>query len=109
MPPTRDWEEFKKIPLPLGTLIHYKLCFERADKDANGRLDIMELGEWAQRMGMRNVSFQDLKAMIQQVDINHNGKVDFWEFLGIQLYISLNLAGQVDLGEFVKFLNQEFR
>jgi len=29
-------QDFKKIPLHMGTLIHYKLAFERADKDHNG-------------------------------------------------------------------------
>jgi hypothetical protein len=108
MPPSKNWEDFKKVPMPLGTLIHYKLCFERADKDKSGKLDIMELGEWAQRMGLKNITFDDLKKMITQVDVNHNGKVDFWEFLAIQLYITLDLSKTIDLAEFVKFLTQQY-
>eukprot|EP00906_Rhabdomonas_costata_P005992 RCo008855 len=108
MPPTKDWEEFKKIPIHMGTLIHFKLCFERADQDRDGKIDIMELGEWAQGIGLRNISFEDLKQMIAQVDVNHHGRVDFWEFLAIQLYISLNLQDTVDLLEFIKFLNQSY-
>ena len=29
--------------------------------------------------------------MIREVDLNHDGAVDFWEFLAIQLYITMNL------------------
>ena len=29
-------QDFKKIPLHMGTLIHYKLAFEKADQDQNG-------------------------------------------------------------------------
>eukprot|EP01006_Ploeotia_vitrea_P061122 TRINITY_DN77285_c0_g1_i1.p1 TRINITY_DN77285_c0_g1~~TRINITY_DN77285_c0_g1_i1.p1 ORF type:complete len:115 (-),score=15.71 TRINITY_DN77285_c0_g1_i1:677-1021(-) len=108
MPPSKNWDDFKKVPLPLGMLIHYKLCFERADKDKSGKLDIAELGEWSQRMGLKNVTFEHLQEMIKQVDSNHNGKVEFWEFLAIQLFASLNLQETVDFHEFVKFLTQQF-
>jgi|EP00670_Eutreptiella_braarudii_P002996 5-hydroxyisourate hydrolase-like protein (transthyretin family) len=108
MAPSKNWEDFKKIPLHMGTLIHYKLAFERADKDHNGRIDVFELGEWAQSLGLRNLTFEDLKRMISEVDTNHDGRVDFWEFLAIQLYITMNLSGSVDLHEFVKFLSQSF-
>ena len=43
-----------------------------------------------------------------KVDVNHHGRVDFWEFLAIQLFISLNLQDTVDLLEFIKFLNQSY-
>lgn len=60
---------------------------------AHRRIDIFELGEWAQSLGLRNLTFEDLKRMIAEVDTNHDGRVDFWEFLAIQLYITMNLSG----------------
>eukprot|EP00993_Chasmostoma_nieuportense_P006695 NODE_7342_length_446_cov_5.699060_g7176_i0.p1 GENE.NODE_7342_length_446_cov_5.699060_g7176_i0~~NODE_7342_length_446_cov_5.699060_g7176_i0.p1 ORF type:complete len:117 (-),score=43.23 NODE_7342_length_446_cov_5.699060_g7176_i0:96-446(-) len=103
-----DWEEFKKIPLPLGTLIHYKLCFERADADQDGLVTLPELGDWAQRMGMLEVNAEDLRKMIQQVDIRNRGRINFWEFFAIQAYLSLNLCGAADLVSFMQFINQTF-
>jgi len=92
----------------MGTLIHYKLAFEKADQDQNGRINLVELGEWAQSLGLRNLKFEDLQKMIREVDLNHDGCVDFWEFLAIQLFITMNLQASVDLHEFVKFLCQSF-
>lgn len=65
-----------------------RFCFT-----AHRRIDIFELGEWAQSLGLRNLTFEDLKRMIAEVDTNHDGRVDFWEFLAIQLYITMNLSG----------------
>jgi hypothetical protein len=60
-------------------------------------------------MGLKNVTYDDLKRMIEQVDVNKNGKVEFWEFLAIQLFISLELQDKVDLREFCFFLTQVYR
>eukprot|EP00906_Rhabdomonas_costata_P000363 RCo000481 len=108
MPPSKDWDTFRDIPVPLGTFIHYKQCFERADRDRTGFVGSGDLLEWPQRMGLSGVSVQDLTELIQQVSGSPSGKVDFWEFFAIQLYLTLNLQQTVDLVEFSKFVAQNF-
>lgn len=108
MTPSKNWEDFKRIPIRMGSLIHYKLAFENADKDQDGRIDVLELGEWAQSLGLRNLKFDDLKRMIAEADLNNDEKVDFWEFLAMQLYCQMNLQESVDLKAFVAFLCQTF-
>ena len=65
-------------------LLHVSHDF-RVDVNKTGHLDIEKLGEWAKRVGMPNVTYNHLRAMILQVDTNKTGTVEFWEFFGIQV------------------------
>jgi Ca2+-binding EF-hand superfamily protein len=51
------------------------------DKDKNGVIDLEELGEVMRSVGM-DPTEDDLRAMIEGVDVDNTGTIDFEEFLG---------------------------
>ena len=60
----------------------FKEAFEYFDKDKDGLLTIKELADLMTRIGNPPTD-QELKDMINEVDIEKNGNIDFKEFLGL--------------------------
>ncbi|ORY93919.1 calmodulin 2 [Syncephalastrum racemosum] len=58
----------------------YKASFDLFDKDGNGFIDSKELGAVMKSLNM-TPSEGELKDMIQEVDADGNGTIDFNEFL----------------------------
>lgn len=54
--------------------------WDAADKDNSGDLDITELKEVLVMMGEKNVSRARLEAVMQEVDVDGSGEIDFEEF-----------------------------
>jgi calmodulin len=63
-------------------ITEFKEAFEIFDKDKDGFITIKELGEIMRNLG-QNPSDADLQDMINEVDIDGNGNIDFKEFLGL--------------------------
>ena len=63
-------------------ITEFKEAFEIFDKDKDGFIKIKELGEIMRNLG-QNPSDADLQDMINEVDIDGNGNIDFKEFLGL--------------------------
>eukprot|EP01012_Entosiphon_sulcatum_P025764 TRINITY_DN3112_c0_g1_i1.p1 TRINITY_DN3112_c0_g1~~TRINITY_DN3112_c0_g1_i1.p1 ORF type:complete len:692 (-),score=130.12 TRINITY_DN3112_c0_g1_i1:52-2094(-) len=103
-----DWNSIARIPITLGRLVSLKAAFRRANTDGTGHMDLFQLGQWAQDKGMKNISFEQLRHMLAQVDVNKNGFVEFWEFFAIQVYLSQGLRHSVDLTSFLHFVNQAY-
>eukprot|EP01006_Ploeotia_vitrea_P000913 TRINITY_DN103886_c0_g1_i1.p1 TRINITY_DN103886_c0_g1~~TRINITY_DN103886_c0_g1_i1.p1 ORF type:complete len:732 (+),score=156.67 TRINITY_DN103886_c0_g1_i1:66-2261(+) len=103
-----DWKYFQQIIVPLGRLVHLKKSFEESDLDHTGRMDLYQLGRWVKKHGLLHVTHDQLIAMVALVDANHNAEVDFWEFLAIQLFLSLGLIHTVDFGAFAGYIVQQW-
>ena len=57
-----------------------RCAFQLFDKDSDGKITTVELGDILRKLGYTPTD-EDLMPMIQQVDTNGNGDVDFKEFL----------------------------
>lgn len=60
----------------------FKECFSLFDADASGTVDTSELGTVMKSLGQK-MSDEDLAHMIEEVDVDGSGTVDFAEFLGM--------------------------
>ena len=60
----------------------FKEAFEIFDKDHDGYITIKELGEIMKQLG-QVPSETELQDMINEVDVDGNGNIDFKEFLGL--------------------------
>ncbi|KAI8646221.1 hypothetical protein BD408DRAFT_410404 [Parasitella parasitica] len=63
-------------------LSEYRESFSLFDKDGNGVIDIKELGQVMRSLN-RKPTEEELKDMINEVDADENGTIDFDEFLTI--------------------------
>ncbi|XP_060577948.1 calmodulin-A-like [Ruditapes philippinarum] len=61
------------------TIAEFKLAFEMFDKDNDGTISSTELGVVMRSLG-QNPTEQELKDMINEVDVDGNGTIDFPEF-----------------------------
>lgn len=66
------------------TISEYKATFDLFDKDRDGRITPQELAEMIQKLGQK-VNELEVVEMIQEVDLDGNGSVDFKEFLGLMV------------------------
>jgi calmodulin len=60
----------------------FREAFEIFDKDKDGYITIKELGEIMKNLGQTPTE-AELQDMINEVDIDGNGNIDFKEFLGL--------------------------
>jgi calmodulin len=63
-------------------IAEFKEAFEIFDKDRDGFITIKELGEIMKNLGQTPTD-AELQDMINEVDIDGNGNIDFKEFLGL--------------------------
>lgn len=66
------------------TIAEYKATFDMFDKDKDGRITPQELAEMIKNLGHK-VNEVEVIEMIQEVDLDGNGSVDFKEFLGLMV------------------------
>ena len=78
-----DFEEFKRVMADVFFRKHSRreleTAFKRFDGDGSGYISTKELQDIMLRMG-RNVSRQDIEAMVSTIDENGDGKISFDEF-----------------------------
>ena len=60
----------------------YKEAFSLFDKELNGSISIKELGAVLRSMG-QNPTENDIKEMIDSLDDNETGTIEFSEFIGL--------------------------
>jgi len=63
-------------------LEEYKEAFDVFDRDADGKITTDELGVVMRSLG-HNPTENELQEMINEVDVNRNGTLEFSEFLGM--------------------------
>ena len=67
-----------------------KNCFNKFDLDGNGFIDKQELAALSQRLG-HQLNEDELTAALDDLDLNHDGTIDFeefcrWYFTGLKPY-----------------------
>lgn len=102
------WASFSQVPITLGRLVHLKTSFDRCDTTKRGKLDLFELGNWVQSMGIPDISFDKLRKMLKQVDVENSGFVQFWAFLAIQVYVTMapELARSMNFQDWIRYCTQ---
>ena len=63
-------------------IAEFKEAFEIFDKDRDGFITIKELGEIMKNLGQTPTD-AELQDLINEVDVDGNGNIDFKEFLGL--------------------------
>ena len=58
--------------------------FDQFDKDKDGKISAKELENAMQSMG-QNPTVDEINQMMQEVDLNHDGKIDFDEFMTLMI------------------------
>jgi len=85
---TVDLEEFIKMmsikTKPANANDEMRSAFNVFDKDGSGTISVDELGQLMKTFG-ENLSDEDLKIMIQEVDKNGDGHIDYQEFVNFFL------------------------
>ncbi len=66
-------------------IAEFKEAFQIFDKDGDGLITTKELGTVMRSLG-QNLSEEELKTMIQEVDTDESGTIDFQEFLGLMAW-----------------------
>ncbi|CAI0651272.1 unnamed protein product, partial [Colletotrichum noveboracense] len=79
----------------------YKEVFDLFDKDGTGDITAQELGEVMRSLGL-NPSDTELTDMVNEVDADNNGTIDFNEFLNL-------MAVKVQVGDAEEELKNAFK
>lgn len=66
-------------------IAEFKEAFQIFDKDGDGLITTKELGTVMRSLG-QNLSEDELKTMIEEVDTDKSGTIDFQEFLGLMAW-----------------------
>lgn len=70
------------MPLTESTLAEFKLAFSLFDTDGDGSITIKELETAMKKLG-QNPTQAELQDMMNEVDIDANGIIDFDEFMSL--------------------------
>ena len=65
-------------------IAEFRAAFEIFDKDRDGKITTEELGHIMRNLGSSPTDIE-LKEMINEVDLDGNGSIDFKEFLGLMI------------------------
>jgi calmodulin len=87
-------------------ITEFKEAFEIFDKDKDGFITIKELGEIMKNLG-QNPSEGELQDMINEVDIDGNGNIDFKEFLGLMARKMRDTDSEEELIEAFKVFDRD--
>ena len=84
----------------------FKEAFEIFDKDKDGFITIKELGEIMKNLG-QSPTEAELQDMINEVDIDGNGNIDFKEFLGLMARKMRDTDSEEELIEAFKVFDRD--
>jgi len=105
-----SFEEFLQLTAFLEEM---RTNFRRADQDGNGKVDQAELGRVLLDAGF-NLSSSQIKHLMNVVDSDHSGTVEFTEFIDMAFYLQLlnrafnqaHVDGKFSATELQKILQQ---
>ena len=84
----------------------FKEVFNIFDKDKDGYITAKELGDLIRNLG-QNPTEAEIQNMINEVDINNNGAIDFKEFLDIMLKKLKDSESEEELIEAFKIFDKD--
>ena len=84
----------------------FKEVFNIFDKDKDGYITAKELGDLIRNLG-QNPTEAEIQNMINEVDINNNGAIDFKEFLDIMLKKLKDFESEEELIEAFKIFDKD--
>nr|ACM09117.1 Calmodulin [Salmo salar] len=84
-------------------IAEFKEAFSLFDKDGDGTITTKELGTVMRSLG-QNPTEAELQDMINEVDADGNGTIDFPEFLTMIREADIDGDGQVNYEEFVQMM-----
>jgi len=79
------FEEFAELTQYLE---NQRFSFAREDSDKNGKIDHIELGRALLDMGY-NLKANQIKHLLAVVDEDHNGTIEFAEFIDLSFYLRI--------------------
>ncbi|KAL9556128.1 hypothetical protein MBANPS3_002020 [Mucor bainieri] len=82
-------------------IAEYKEAFQLFDTDGDGSITAIELGTVLRKFGMKPTD-AELQDMVNDVDADGNGNIDFTEFLGLVKNMKTNTDETDDLKEAFK-------
>ena len=87
-------------------IAEYKEAFSLFDKDGDGTIDASELGTVMRSLG-QNPTESELTDMINEIDIDHSGTIDFEEFKTMMIAKDENRSPEDDLKEAFKVFDKD--
>lgn len=87
-------------------IAEYKEAFSLFDKDGDGTIDATELGTVMRSLG-QNPTESELTDMINEIDIDHSGTIDFDEFKAMMIAKDENRSPEDDLKEAFKVFDKD--
>jgi Ca2+-binding EF-hand superfamily protein len=76
-----DEEDFESsTDLSCVDVHHVRRVFDMLDRDGNGHLDMYEIQDLLEALGVTNLSHEQLRRGMSRLDLDGNNKVDFDEF-----------------------------
>lgn len=87
-------------------LAEYKEVFAMFDKDGDGTIDSAELGTVMASLGV-NPSATELQEMIEEVDTDKNGTIDFNEFCNLMISKTQGLDPEHEIHNVFKIIDKD--
>ncbi|XP_071079016.1 uncharacterized protein [Haliotis cracherodii] len=85
---------------------HYSRAFRLFDKDGDGTIDAKELGTVMRSLG-QNPNDEELQEILEEVDADGNGYIDFEEFLGMMAKKMQSRDSEEEIKEAFKVFDKE--
>ncbi|KAI9076563.1 hypothetical protein K1719_024704 [Acacia pycnantha] len=95
-----------KDALTQDQIAEFLVAFRLLDKDGDGCINIEELGTAIRSMG-QNPTQEELQYMINQVDTDGNGTIDFGEFLNLMAAIMKEAEAEEEFQEAFKAFDKD--
>ncbi len=87
-------------------IVEFKEAFHIFDKDGDGLITTKELGTVMRSLG-QNLSEDELKAIIEEVDVDKSGTIDFQEFLNLMIWKMQESGIEEELMEAFKVFDRD--
>ena len=87
-------------------IAEFKEAFQIFDKDGDGSITTKELGTVMRSLG-QNPSDDEIKAMIEEVDVDKSETIDFKEFLGLMAKKMKNSDSEEELIEAFRIFDRD--
>jgi calmodulin len=86
--------------------VEFKEVFSLFDKDGDGTISTTELGTVMRALG-QNPTEQEIEQMIEEVDVDGNGEIDFDEFCNLMLKKMKESEPEEELVEVFKIFDKD--